>query len=277
MTWFSSQATSSKETASKPAVSLEFATTVSSRGIAPANAIIERLSASECRLRTVVFFETSDVVEFRFGLPPAEKVYVRGTVVARTSKGPRFVYDLRLDRMSAKEIDELARRVAECQRRMAAARSHEETINKLPTTEQLIRSSVRVMATFPLQYRTPKAPAKQAKAGDVSMGGLLMTCSEILVPGTPVELRFTLPCDALAAYPEETAVIDLKKGTVAPLRGGDQRRPFEEMVLGARVVAHRPLGNGMHAFGLAFTSINGYQREELARYTNAVQRARNRH
>jgi hypothetical protein len=255
--------------------SLEFPTTVSSRGIAPANAIVEHLTASNCRLRTVVFFDYGDAVEFEFG-PPGEQVAVRGSVTSRNANGPRFVYQLRLDRMSAKEIDALATRVAGFQSRLAHARSHEETIHKLPTTERLVRDSFRVLARFDIAYRTPKTDFKPAKAGDVSMGGLLMICAEQLVRGEPVELRFTLPSDVLAVYPEETVAIDTLKGTAAPLRN-DQHRPFAEMTVGARVVSNRPLANGLYGYGLAFTCIGGYEREEVARYTNAVQRSRNRH
>ena len=103
-----------------------------------------------------------------------------------------------------------------------------------------------------------------------------MTCTEALVEGEPVELRFTLPSDVLSAYPEETVTLDVRKGTVKPLRNDPHRR-FEEMIVGARVVSHRPLGNGTYAYGLAFTCIDGFQREEIARYTHAVQRVRNRH
>jgi hypothetical protein len=278
MSWIgsSTKPAPSKPQAVKTVASLEFATTVSARGIAPANAVIERLTASECRFRTVVFFEHGEVIEVPFTTRQHVRVLARGTVVSRTQNGPRFVYTLRLDRMSGGEVDELARTMAESYRRQALSRSHEEAVRKLPTTERLSRTSVRVVTEFPVVYRTPKEAYRDARAGDVSSGGMLLVCKEALVEGEPLELRFTLPSDALKALPEETAVIDGRRGTATPVRD-DLRRPFEEMTVGARVVSHRPLGNHTFAYGLAFTCLDGFMREELARYTHAVGRARNRH
>jgi hypothetical protein len=256
--------------------SLEFPTTVSTRGIAPANCVIEHLTAAECRFRTVVLFEFGDVVEFPFTAANGQRAVARGTVVARGQSGPRFVYRVRLDKMTTHEVDELARTMNANYQRQAQMRQQEAAIRNLPTTERLTRSTVRVVTQFPIVYRTPKEDFRQARAGDVSAGGLLMICGEALVEGEPVELKFTLPSDVLSVYPEETMVLDVRKGTAAPLRP-DQRRGFSEMTVGARVVNHRPLGNRMYAYGLAFTCIDGFQQEELARYTHAVQRARNRH
>jgi len=256
--------------------SFEFPTTVSTRGIAPANCVIEHLTPAECRFRTVVLFEYGDVVEFPFAAAAGQKAVARGTVVARAQSGPRFIYRVRLDKMSPKEIDELARAMNANYQRQAQMRNKEAAIRNLPTTERLTRTTVRVVSQFPIIYRTPKEDYRQAKAGDVSAGGMLMICNEALVEGEPVELKFSLPSDVLAAYPEETAVIDVRKGTATPVRA-DQRRKFQEMTIGARVVNHRPLGNKTYAYGLAFTCIDGFQHEEIARYTHAVQRARHRH
>lgn len=256
--------------------SLEFPTTVSTRGIAPANCVIEHLTPAECRFRTVVLFEYGEVVEFPFSASSGQRATARGTVVARSQSGPRFIYRVRLDKMSTTEVDELARTMNANYQRQAQARAHEAAIANLPTTERLTRSTVRVVTQFPITYRTPKEDYRQARAGDVSAGGLLMICGEALVEGEPVELKFTLPSDVLAAYPEETALLDVRKGTATPMRA-DQRRKFQEMTIGARVVNHRPLGNRTYAYGLAFTCIDGFQHEEIARYTHAVQRARNRH
>jgi hypothetical protein len=279
MTWITSAKRNpigAKAEPAKPPRSLEFPTTVSTRGIAPANCVIEHLTAAECRFRTVVLFEYGEVVEFPFGAATAQRAIARGTVVARAQSGPRFIYRVQLDRMSTKEVDELARTMNVSYQRRAQARNHEAAIRKLPTTERLTRSTVRVISQFPIVYRTPKEEYLRARAGDVSAGGLLMVCNEALVEGEPVELKFTLPSNVLAVYPEETAVLDVRKGTVTSLRP-EQRRPFVEMIIGARVVNHRPLGNGRYAYGLAFTCIDGFQHEEIARYAHAVQRARNRH
>jgi hypothetical protein len=278
MSWIASTKakTATPKTEPKPTRSLEFPTTVSTRGIAPANCVVEHLTAAECRFRTVVLFEFGEIVEFPYSASSGQRASARGTVVARAQSGPRFIYRVRLDKMTPKEVDELARTMNANYQRQAQMRQREAAIRNLPTTERLTRSSVRVVTQFPVVYRTPKEEYRTARAGDVSAGGLLMICSEALVEGEPVELKFTLPSEILAAYPEETMVLDVRKGSASPLRA-DQRRPFSEMVIGARVVNHRPLGNKTYAYGLAFTCIDGFQQEELARYTHAVQRARNRH
>jgi hypothetical protein len=253
--------------------SLEFVTTVSARGIAPANAVVEYLTASECRFRTVVFFDHADVVEFEFGIGPSLRV--RGSVISRTAKGPRFEYRMRLDRMSAKEIDALAFSITQNHRRQSIAPTNRRAIQQLPTTERLTRESVRVLAQFPMLYRTAKEDFKPAKAGDVSAGGMLMTCGVALVEGMPLELRFTLPSDVLKIYPEETVAIDIRTSTVSRSRP-DPRRSFEEMAIGARAVTHQPLGDGRYRYGLAFTGITGFQQEEIARYAHASQRSKGR-
>jgi hypothetical protein len=246
---------------------------VSSRGIAPANAVIEQLTTSQCRLRTVVFFDMGDVIEFTFAAPSHEPIFVRGSVASREMRGPRFVYTMYLNRMSAKELDALARVAAGHHRREAAARLDSD---RRPNTENLTRSTLRVLAGFDLSYRTPRLDFKAAKAVDVSIDGMMMSCSEALVPGEPVEVKFTLPSEVLRAYPEETVVLDLRRAVTIPLRNSRRRR-FEEMTLGARVVSNQELKAGRFAYGLAFTCIDGHQREELARYVNAVQLLRNRH
>jgi hypothetical protein len=255
-----------------PTTSLEYATVVSVRGIAPANAIVEYLTAAQCRLRTIVFFEVGECVEFPFGLPKAKKILVRGDVISRTANGPRFIYRLHLDGANAEDVDDAVQEVAAFQRHSAATESREDPLVRLRTTEQLTRSSVRVPATFPIEYRTPNQGTRPAKAGDLSIDGMSMTCREALVQGEPVEVRITLPSDVLAVYPEETAAIDLHKGTATALRNG-QHRPFEERTLGGRIVNHRPLADGTFTYGLAFTCIDRQQSEELARYIDAVQRA----
>ena len=117
MSWLrSGVATRAQAAELKAPPSLEFPTTVSARGIAPANAVVEQLNTAEARLRTVVFFDHNDVIEFTLGGESEKPIFVRGTVISRANNGPRFIYRLRLDRMSAKEIDGLARRVAASKR-----------------------------------------------------------------------------------------------------------------------------------------------------------------
>jgi hypothetical protein len=207
--------------------SLEYETTVSSRGIAPAHAVIEELGAARCRLRTLVFFDTGDTIEFTYG---PDAALVRGTVFSHTTNGARFVYDVGLDRMSAKEMDALAR---------AVAPGGESLADHPGVAELLRRSAPRVSTRFDVIYRTPSVDASQALAVDVSTGGLMMSCGKLMVPGVPVELRFTLP-------------------------------PATEMTLGARIVSRQEVKKGTFLYGLAFMRLEDDHRKTLTGYVAAV-------
>jgi len=176
--------------------------------------------------------------------------------------------------MSGAETNELAHTLAERHRRLAMARSTDSPVAGF-TRARSRRADMRVLARFPIAYRESEAEFKDGKAGDVSAGGLLMTCDEKLTPGD-LELRFTLPSMALEIYPQETHSIDLRKHPTTPLRS-EAGRPFEEMHIGGRIVMHRRLGLGKYVYGLAFMAIDTYQREEIARYVHAVDLAHHHH
>jgi hypothetical protein len=101
-----------------------------------------------------------------------------------------------------------------------------------------------------------------------------MHTTEKLAIGTAVDLKLTLPSSVLEVYPEETIAIDISSGT--PKRTGrpDLRRPFEEMTLRGRVVTRFAPVRDHEVFGVAFLEIDGYQREEIARFTHAIQLAK---
>lgn len=256
--------------------SIEFPTTVSARGLAPAQAIIEHLTVSEARLRCVLLFDQNSPIEFSFGLSGRPSVIARGRVVSRTQKGPRFIYRIVLDRMSASEADELARTVNEAHRRTALSRSLERSVRNLPTTDGLTRRSVRVSSEFPLQLRTAKEAHKPGRCADISAGGMMIACREVLVDGMAIEVSFTLPSNVLEVYPEETVALDLRNRRVVRSTQTDMRRPFGEMVILARVASHQILPGGEFAYGLAFHNLDGFTAEEIARYAHAAQLAKKR-
>jgi hypothetical protein len=272
--------TASKKTpptaASAAPSSIEFPTTVSARGLAPAQAIIEHLTVSEARLRSVLLFDHNSTVEFSFGLSGRATVIARGRIVSRTQKGPRFIYRVVLDRMSGSEADELARTVNEAHRRAAMTRSLERSVKNLPTTDGLTRRTVRVSSEFELQIRTAKEAAKPGRCADISAGGMMVACKEVLVEGMAIEVKFTLPEDVLEIYPEETVTLDIRKREVVRSTRSDLRRPFGEMVILARVASHQILPGGEYAYGLAFHNLDAYTAEEIARYTHAAQLAKKR-
>lgn len=271
MPWIGAEQRS--HTGTTPDSSLEYPTQAIARGLSPATAIVEHLTVTECRLRTTAFYDPGDFLEFDFTAPKHATIRARGHAISRVASGPRFTYRIRLDRMTAKEADELARAVAETYRRQARSRLHERALKKLPTTEGLVRESVRVVSRFPIFYRTARANFAPAKAQDVSSGGLSMTCNQSLANGETIELRLTLPCDPLSVYPEQTAILDLRSRTVTHARA-NLRRAFEEMLLRARVVTQVTRERGVYVHGLSLVDIGSHDRDELARYVHAVQLAR---
>jgi hypothetical protein len=253
--------------------SLEHAATIASPGIAPAGAVIEHLTASECRLRTLEPFGYGEIIEFDFSAPGYDVVRVRGHVVERVTSGPRFCYRIRLERMTAKETDDLARAVAETYRQQTRSRARARAVDRLPvTSDGLTRTQVRVPAEFSMEYRTPRDAFKRGFAADVSAGGLSMRCTDALVPGENLELRFTLPSECLEVYPEQTAILDLRTRSIKLARA-DLRRPFEEMVLRARVVSHAQIDGALYSYGMAFRHVPEGAAAELARYVEAVRLA----
>lgn len=256
--------------------SLEYGSRVSAKGVASSQAVIEQLSATECSFRSVSFFVPGDIVELEFG--DDADVCIRGRVVSRASIGPRFSYTTSLKVMNASETDALARALADKYRREAMSRSLERLRSSLLTTENSKRASHRVLSQFPILFRRSSNDEayKSASAGNISSTGLLMVVNDRLKPETQLDLRFTLPSAVLAAYPEETTTLDVRR--LAIIRGPrpDERRPFEEMRVGARVATVIENLRGTFACGIEFTQIDGAEREEIARYVHAVQQAKRR-
>src|SRR5215469_4477297 len=108
----SSPSPASAPNPSASTASLEMPTTIVARGIAPVKAVIESITATQCRLRAVVLLDRSEVFEFVVNLPGQKPVTARGRVMSCLSKPPRFVYTISLDVMAERHVDELARGLA---------------------------------------------------------------------------------------------------------------------------------------------------------------------
>jgi hypothetical protein len=265
----------SHDTVPKSPPSLECATTVVARGV-HANAVIEHVTASQCRLRSVVMLDIHAVVEFDVTLPGRPAMSVRGRIAGRTRSGPRFIYTIALDRMTTTETDAFARGLAQSHRERSNPRLRDlESFKDLPTPHGLMRAKLRQAAEFSLSYRTPKEGFKTARAANVSTGGLLITCGDVLVEGMTIELMFTLPSEVLEVFPEETTVLDLRNLLKRRTVPSKLRRPFTELVVQARVTRHQLVAGNVFQYGLAFLSMDKETREEIARYVDAVRHAQN--
>ena len=90
-----------------------------------------------------------------------------------------------------------------------------------------------------------------------------------------VELRFTLPNSVLWVYPAaEASHRDHALRASAASGFPTIARSFEEMLVHGRVVSRFAPQREREVYGVQFTDIDGYQREEVARFTHAVQLAK---
>jgi c-di-GMP-binding flagellar brake protein YcgR len=246
---------------------------------APVYGTLINISETGCRLRSLILIDRGREVEFELKRPGHPAVLLKGNVVARATpeKGGGYEYGVSFARMTNTERAALAREILEIQRREATVRADKRQASApmpVPKTTKQRRSSVRTMVEFPMRYRTGNKPSVTASANDVSTGGLRLMTSEPLAIGTTLELRFTLPSTFLHVYPPAGERVEISPFGPRRVRIPDNRRPFEEMTIHGRVVSKFQPTRGREVFGVQFTDVDGYQREEIARFTHSVQLAR---
>jgi hypothetical protein len=259
------------------AYSLEMPVVMSVRRLpAPVYGTLMEITAHSARLRSLVLMERGTEVEFDANIG-GKTITIVGRVEARRNavSGARFEYQLSFDGMPESQIDVLARSVRELEVRAAHSRTIQRQLEAIPTTDAERRGSYRALSAFSMLYRRDGDAWIEAKVGDISATGIRMNCDEFVPIGTPLEIKVTLPSEVLQVYPEETAVIDVSQGTPRRVGGRtDMRRSFEEMTLRGRVVTRFQPIREREVYGVAFIEIDGYQREEIARFTHAVQLSR---
>jgi len=157
---------------------------VSSGGKAPVMAIIEEISAAECRMRSVNFFASGADVEFSVVLHGSAPIPLRGTIASATRNGSRLAYVVVLE-STVREAYAIARAVG-----IARARSQPHA-PEVHTGNGLTRSSVRVPVDFAFHYAQAGSEGV-ARATNLSTGGLLMNSHERLAVGAALELRLPL-------------------------------------------------------------------------------------
>jgi hypothetical protein len=277
MSWIPKKTATAIAAAPRPslehACSLEMPVVMSVRRLpAPVYGTLMEITAHGARLRSLVLMERGTEVEFEVTLSGrpmtiAARVEVRRNAAA----GARFEYQLSFEAMPESNIDHLARAVRELERRAAASRSIQRSLDAIPVTGER-RGSYRALTAFPMMYRRNSDDFIEAKIGDISSTGIRMSCEELVPIGTMLEMKLTLPSTVLDVYPEETAVIDMSGGSPRRISGrADMRRAFDEMTLRGRVVTRFQPVRDREVYGVAFIEIDGYHREEIARFTHAVQ------
>ncbi len=255
--------------------SLEMPVVLSVRRLpAPVYGTLMEITAHGAKIRSLVLMERGTEVEFDLGISSGTPLTIHGRVEARRNapSGARFEYHLLFSNMPDPQIDALARHVRELERRAAAARSIQNAIDSMPTTDRERRGSYRALTAFPVLYQRDADGWNEGRVGDISSTGIRMNCDESIAIGTLFDLKLTLPSTVLDVYPEETAVLDISNGTPRRVGGRpDMRRPFEEMAIRGRVVTRFQPVRDREVYGVAFLEVDGYQREEIARFTHAVQ------
>lgn len=255
--------------------SLEMPIVMSVRRLpAPAYGTLMEITGAAARIRSLILMDRGSEIEFELGIGSAAPITLCGRIQERrnAASGARFEYLVSFELTSEAQLDVLARHVRELERRAASARSMQIAIDALPTTDQNRRSSYRAMTAFSVLFRPDGNPSfYEGRVADISGTGIRMNCSCTIPIGTMLDLRLSLPSNVLDVYPEETAAIDVRSGTVRKVGRPDMRRPFEEMLVRSRVVTRFAPANDREVYGVAFFEIDGFQREEIARFTHAVQ------
>jgi hypothetical protein len=258
----------------RSAISLEMPIVMSVRRLpAPVYATLMDINALGARVRSLVLMERGTGVEFDLNLSDGAPITISGRIDGRrnAASGARFEYRLSFDAMPDSQIDALVTVIRERERRAATARTIQKQLEAVPTTDQQRRGSYRALSAFSANFRCDGDFWCESKIADISATGVRMTCEALLAIGTQIDLRITLPSNVLEIYPEETGVIDITQAVPRGIGRADMRRPFEEMPIRGRVVTRFQPVRERECYGVAFIEIDGYQREEIARFTHAVQ------
>ena len=255
--------------------SIELPIAVSVGGLpAPVYGTLVDISEDGCRFRSLILIDRNREIEFQLNRVGRNPVDLRGHIISRSvpSNGGGHEYGVKFDAMTAAERAALAREIADMQRREAAARSADrDTVTVQPFAQAQRRRNVRGLASFRVQYRLPNRRTIDAEATDISTGGLRLLGTDPIPVGTLIELRFTLPNGVLEVYPPASERAEISPFGMRTVRVPDNRRPFSEMVVRGRVVsAFVPMRK--HAVnGIQFLDLDGYAREEIARFSHALQ------
>jgi len=241
---------------------------------APVYGTLIELTAHSARIRSLVLMDRGTELEFDLDAPGNTSITIVGRVESRynAATGARFEYRVCFTLMTEPQIDTLARAVRDIERRAATARSMQQSIGVIPATDADRRGSYRALAAFPVRYRHIGDEWVEGRVIDISSTGIRMNCDEVIAVGTPLDVRLLLPSSVLDVYPEEIIVVEVPQNASRRFASRpDLRRPFEEMALDGRIVTRFQPVREREVYGVAFVEIDGYQREEIARFTHALQ------
>lgn len=219
--------------------SLECPTMVRGTSSTPTMAIVEHLAATTCILRSVTLFDEGELLTFTLTVQGAPQVIVSGRVAERSSNGPRSRYALNLDPMTVGQREDIARLTREATYR----RSIGQPMPDVSTQNGLTRSSVRVPVDIPVRYAIEGRESGDARATNLSAGGVLIVCAADLAVGSALDLAFSLS--------QET-----------------QGHP--QIAIQARIVARQPLRSGSYSYNLAFHGADPSVRSAIEHHVKAL-------
>ncbi|HTU71306.1 MAG TPA: PilZ domain-containing protein [Candidatus Baltobacteraceae bacterium] len=174
--------------------SLEAPTMVTIGGAPAVMAIIEHLSASECRMRSVKLFDFGARIEFNAVLSGSQPIPLVGVIASHKQNGARYAYVVGLD-TTTEQGEAILRAVAAARSRGPAPVS----VPDVPSTNGLTRTSVRIPVDF--EVRCTHAAADYAvRATDLSSGGLLMNSNHTFPVGASLELRLPIGNEPVAVH-----------------------------------------------------------------------------
>jgi hypothetical protein len=164
--------------------SLEAPSMIRADGAAPVMAIIEHVSAHECRLRAVNVFEIGARLEFTVSVHGAPTIALSGKVVTRKEHGARHAYVLALATTLAQT--EAIAKANDASRHRAA------NTPDVPTENGLTRAAFRIPVDFDVLYTRAGSTARSARATNISTGGVHMNTSAELPVGSSIEMKLPL-------------------------------------------------------------------------------------
>ena len=230
------------------------------------------ISETGCRIRSLVLLDRECVVRFELRRGSGSALRLRGHVAGRRSPsdGAGYEYGVTFDGISPAERKQLHAEIMELQRRDAAARSHARD-EKPPAQNDQRRKDLRQSVSFPVSFRRPGSVWLSGFCADVSAGGIRLVCGDAIEDGSEIELRFTLPNDVLDVFPKGGERTEITPFGPRRVRVADNRRPFDQIFARAQVVAKLAPVEGRNSYGVEFSNLDGYSREEIVRFNHAMQ------
>lgn len=246
MSWFSAPPQRVAQTRSVARIVVDAATRLRVAGLSLlVNAVIVDISLGGCLLRSWIVLDRGASLQFDWD-GPYGTISFNANIAARSSskQGPAYEYNVTFADMSVAAAGNLARQLTEFQRR-TLIKSEIASAAAAPAEEQQ-RQAYRARVDFPVQIRLQSDDRQTSSiAIDLSSGGMRVVAHGGLIPRDElVSVRFRLP--------------------------GTPHSPSEELQVSARAV-ERGTFRGRPALGLIFVEIDGYCREQIARYVHAAQ------